>query len=65
LSSGSIARSPLEEQAIHSPIFQNLNEVHAAEAKFVERYNCQWRLEKLGCQTPRDAGVNYNLHRSA
>jgi len=45
----------LKEQAIHGRIFRNLDEVRTAVRDFVELYNTQWRLEKLGFQTPVEA----------
>ena len=45
----------LKEQAIHGRIFHNLEEVRAAVRDFVEVYNPEWRLEKLGFQTPVEA----------
>jgi putative transposase len=55
----------LKEQAIHGRIFQNLDEVRAAVGEFVERYNKQWRLEKIGYQTPAEAREEYELRRAA
>lgn len=42
----------LKEQAIYGRIFQNLEQVRAAVAEFVDRYNRQWRVEKNGFRTP-------------
>ena len=42
----------LKEQALHGKIFRNIEEVRAAMGEFVERYNTQWRLEKLDFKTP-------------
>jgi transposase InsO family protein len=42
----------LREQALAGRIFRNLEEVRAAVAEFVERYNQHWRLEKLGYLSP-------------
>ena len=41
--------------------FQRLDDVRAAVADFVERYNQSWRLEKLGYQTPIEAREAYEL----
>ena len=45
----------MKEQAIHGRIFNNLEEVRAAAVAFKERYNCEWRLEKLGFKSPLEA----------
>ena len=55
----------LKEQAIYGRVFQNLDDVRAAVAEFVERYNQSWRLEKLGYQTPIAAREEYELHQVA
>jgi putative transposase len=44
----------MKEQAIHGRIFNNLEEVRAAVA-FKDRYNRDWRLEKLGFKSPLEA----------
>ena len=54
-----------KEQAIHGRIFRNLEEVRAAVGAFVERYNAQWRLEKLGFQTPNEARQEHSLRQAA
>ncbi|MEX3593069.1 MAG: integrase core domain-containing protein [Burkholderia sp.] len=38
----------LKEQAIYGHLFKNVEEVRAAVVAFQDRYNRQWRLEKLG-----------------
>jgi transposase InsO family protein len=55
----------LKEQAIHGRIFQNLEEVRVAVAKFVEQYNKTWRLEKIGYQTPIEAREEHELRQAA
>ncbi len=55
----------LKEQAIYGRIFQNLEEVRAAVAEFVERYNKSWRLEKIGYQTPSEARKEHELRHAA
>jgi putative transposase len=45
----------LKEQAIHGRIFNNLEEVRAAAVAFKDRYNRDWRLEKLGFKSPLEA----------
>lgn len=42
----------MKEQTIHGRVFKNLEEVRAAAVAFNERYNRDWRLEKLGFKCP-------------
>ena len=55
----------LKEQAIYGRVFQNLDDVRAAVADFVERYNQSWRLEKLRYLTPIEARESYQLRTAA
>ena len=55
----------LKEQAIYGRVFQNLDDVRAAVADFVERYNQSWRLEKLAYRTPLEAREEYELRHAA
>ncbi|WP_421042398.1 hypothetical protein [Paraburkholderia sp. A2RI-6] len=45
----------MKDQAIHGRIFRNLEEVRAAAIAFMDRYNRDWRLEKLGFISPLEA----------
>jgi transposase InsO family protein len=45
----------LKEQAIYGTIFRNIEEVRRAVARFVEDYNTEWRVEKNGGISPREA----------
>ncbi|MEX3583417.1 MAG: integrase core domain-containing protein [Burkholderia sp.] len=45
----------MKEQAIHGRLFNNVEEIRAAAVAFKERYNREWRLEKLGFKTPLEA----------
>ena len=45
----------LKEQAIYGRIFRNTEDVRRAVGKFVEDYNAQWRVEKNGFLSPRQA----------
>ena len=45
----------LKEQAIYGAIFRNIEEVRRAVGKFVEDYNAEWRVEKNGFRSPRQA----------
>jgi len=55
----------LKEQVIHGRIFRNLAEVREAVAAFVERYNAEWRVEKLGFLTPREARDSFGRQEAA
>ncbi len=48
-----------KEQAIHGRIFRNLEEVRSAVRDFVELYNDQWMVEKLGYLSPAQAREAY------
>ena len=43
------------EQAIYGSIFRNIEEVRRAVGKFVQDYNAEWRVEKNGFRSPRQA----------
>ena len=55
----------LKEQAIHGRIFRNVEDVRAAVAEFVARYNNHWRLEKLGFLSPAEARAALNQKLAA
>ena len=55
----------LKEQAIHGRIFRNVEEVRAAVAEFVDRYNNHWRLEKLDFLSPVEARAALNQRLAA
>ena len=61
--SGGTARS--RSKRCYGRAFQRLDDVRAAVADFVERYNQSWRLEKLGYQTPIEAREAYELRPAA
>jgi putative transposase len=45
----------LKEQAIYGRVFRNVEEVRAAVRTFIERYNREWLIEKLGFRSPAQA----------
>ena len=45
----------LKEQAIYGRIFRNVEEVRQAVGAFVELYNAEWRVEKNGFVSPKEA----------
>lgn len=55
----------LKEQTIQGRIFRNLEEVRQAVTEFRERYNCHWRLEKLGFMSPREVRQAHAIRKAA
>ncbi len=55
----------LKEQAIHGRVFKNVEEVRAAVAAFVARYNAEWLVEKLGFLSPTAAREEHGLRTAA
>ena len=49
----------LKEQVIYGKSFQNIEELTEAVSRFVDRYNTQWRLEKIGYMSPAEARKVY------
>ncbi|MEX3557275.1 MAG: integrase core domain-containing protein, partial [Burkholderia sp.] len=45
----------MKEQVIHGRLFNNVGEVRAAAVAFKDRYNREWRLEKLVFKIPLEA----------
>jgi putative transposase len=55
----------LKEQVINGRVFKNLDEVRRAVAAFVEQYNSEWRVEKLGFKSPSEARADHALRIAA
>ena len=55
----------LKEQVVHGRSFQNVEELRAAMATFVELYNNEWLVEKVGFVSPRRARELHDLRRAA
>jgi len=55
----------VKEQVINGRIFKNLDEVRRAVAAFVERYNAEWLVEKLGFVSPSRARESFTLRAAA
>lgn len=51
----------MKEQCVHGRVFKNLDEVRRAIQSFVEDYNSEWLLEKLGYRSPREARQNWEF----
>jgi transposase InsO family protein len=55
----------LKEQVVHGQVFRNVEELRAAIATFVELYNNEWLVEKVGFVSPRRARELHGLRRAA
>ncbi len=55
----------LKEQVIHGRVYRTIEEVRQAVAAFVQRYNDEWRVEKLGFLTPREAREQWGRREAA
>ncbi len=55
----------LKEQAIYGRIFRNVEEVRVAVKTFVEQYNAEWLIEKMGFRSPAQARYEYALAEAA
>lgn len=45
----------LKEQVIWARLYQDVDELREAIARFIELYNSQWLIERHGHRTPREA----------
>lgn len=55
----------LKEQAIYGRVFQTVEEVREAVGAFIQRYNEQWRVEKIAFLTPRQARDQWSAREAA
>ena len=55
----------LKEQVIYKESFRDLLELRKAVETFIEQYNTQWRLEKNGYLSPREARKAYQGKEAA
>jgi putative transposase len=55
----------MKEQCIHGRIFKNIEELREAIRSFVEDYNEEWLLQKLGYRSPREARRGWRLSHAA
>lgn len=55
----------LKEQAIYGRVFRSVEEVREAVRAFVERYNEQWLIEKIGFRSPNQARRQFDLEPKA
>jgi len=55
----------IKEQVIYGRHYRTIEEVRSAVADFIDRYNQQWLVEKLGFRSPRQAFQEYQLKIAA
>lgn len=55
----------LKEQAIYGRVFQTIEEVREAVTAFIQRYNEQWRVEKIAYLTPHEARDQWSARAAA
>lgn len=55
----------IKEQVIYGRHYRTIEEVRSAIADFMDRYNQQWLVEKLGFRSPRQAFEDYQLKVAA
>ena len=49
----------LKEQIIYGRVYQTVEDLRTAVDKFVDLYNAEWRIERLGFQSPKEARESY------
>ena len=49
----------LKEQIIYGRVYETVEDLRVAVDKFVELYNAEWRIERLGFLSPSEARKNY------
>ena len=47
----------LKEQCLWARLFEDIDELRQAVATFIETYNDEWLIERLGHRTPREAFI--------
>lgn len=55
----------MKEQCIHGRVFRNIEELREAIGVFIEDYNNEWLLAKLGYCSPREARQKWGLQNTA
>jgi len=55
----------LKEQVIHGREYRNLEEVRVAVGEFIDRYNEEWLIEKMGYLSPLEARMCWELSDAA
>lgn len=55
----------LKEQVIHGRIFEDSEDLRRAIGEFVEVYNREWLVAKLGYRSPAEAFKDWELKHAA
>jgi transposase InsO family protein len=55
----------LKEQIVYGRVYETVEELRKAVEEFVELYNREWRIERLGFLSPAEARKNYLTKRAA
>lgn len=55
----------LKEQIIYGRVYDTVEDLRTAVDKFVELYNTEWRIERLGFLSPSEARKNYLTRMAA
>ncbi len=55
----------LKEQCLYLHQFETLEDARAIIAEFIQRYNTQWLIERLGHRTPAQARADAQPLRAA
>jgi len=49
----------LKEQIIYGRVYETIEDLKVAVDKFIKLYNQEWRIERLGFLSPKQARENY------
>jgi len=55
----------LKEQIIYGRVYETVDDLRVAVDKFVELYNAEWRIQRLGFLSPAEARKNYLTKKAA
>jgi len=55
----------LKEQCLWSKLFEDTDKLRQAVASFIETYNTEWLIERLGHRTPREAFIEATTAKAA
>ena len=55
----------LKEQCLWSRLFEDVDDLRQGVATFVETYNREWLIERLGHRTPREAFLEATARAAA
>jgi len=55
----------LKEQCLWAQLYEDTDELRQAIASFIEAYNTEWLIERLGHRTPREAFIEATAAKAA